>query len=76
MADENNADNDAENNVTETDIFQQQKKTIDLLYDVLQRQQTDTTQPTYVTPIQQTKPAPNYILYIAIGGLAIWLLKG
>ncbi len=61
---------------TETDIFQQQKKTIDLLYDVLQRQQSEPTQPTYVTPIQQTKPAPNYVLYIAIGALAIWLLKG
>jgi len=62
---------------TETDIFQQQKKTIDLLYDVLQRQQTETTQPTYVTPIQQTKAdTPNYILYIAIGAAAIWLLKG
>ena len=73
MADENN---DAENDATETDIFQQQKKTIDLLYDVLQRQQTETAQPTYVTPIQQTKPAPNYILYIGVGVLAFWLLKG
>ncbi len=61
---------------TDTDIFQQQAKTIELLYDVLQRQRTETTQPTYVTPIQQTKPAPNYIMYIGIGVLAIWLLKG
>lgn len=61
---------------TETDIFQQQKKTIDLLYDVLQRQQSGTTQPTYVTPIQQTKPTPNYVLWIAIGVGAFWLLKG
>lgn len=69
-------DETTENEATETDIFQQQKKTIDLLYDVLQRQQTEITQPTYVTPIQQTKPAPNYVLYIGIGALAIWLLKG
>ena len=66
-----------DNTTTETDIFQQQKQTIDLLYDVLQRQQTETAQPTYVTPVQQTKAAsPNYILYIGIGALAIWLLKG
>ncbi len=72
MAEEETTENEA----TETDIFQQQKKTIDLLYDVLQRQQTETAQPTYITPIQQTKPAPNYILYIGIGALAIWFLKG
>ncbi len=72
MAEEETTENEA----TETDIFQQQKQTIDLLYDVLQRQQGEITQPTYVTRIQQTKPAPNYILYIAIGALAIWLLKG
>ncbi len=69
-------DETSENEATDTDIFQQQKQTIDLLYDVLQRQQGEITQPTYVTPIQQTKPAPNYISYIAIGALAIWFLKG
>ena len=66
----------SETEATKTDIFQQQQKTIYLLQDVLRDQQSEVTQPTYVTPIQQTKPAPNYVLYIVIGALAIWLLKG
>ncbi len=67
---------EAENKGSETDIFHQQEKTIDTLYDVMQRQQSETTQPTYVTPIQQSKSAPNYLLWLAIGAGAIWLLKG
>lgn len=70
------ADETTETEATETDIFQQQKQTIDLLYDVLQRQQSETAAPTYVTPIQQTKASPNYILYIGIGAAVIWFLKG
>ena len=61
---------------TDTDIFQQQSKTIELLYDVLQRQSGTTQQPTYVTAPQQTKPAPNYLLYAAIAIGGFFLLKG
>ncbi len=70
------AEETTETEATETDIFQQQKQTIELLYDVLQRQQSEGGQPTYVTPIQQTKAAPNYILYIGIGAVLVWFLKG
>lgn len=59
---------------SETDIFQQQAKTIDLLYDVLQRQGSMVPAPTYLTPIQQTKAVPNYMLWIGIGAAAIWFL--
>ncbi len=61
---------------TETDIFQQQAKTIDLLYDVLQRDTTQQTSPTYVTQPQQTKPAPNYLPYIVVGAVLLFLWKG
>ena len=61
---------------TETDIFQQQSKTIELLYDVLQRQTGTMQQPTYVTAPQQTKTAPNYLLYAAIAVGGFFLLKG
>jgi len=70
------ADTTTTTTATETDIFQQQKKTIELLYDVLQRQQAS-PQPTYVTPIEQPqKQSPNYLLYAAIGIGAFLLLKG
>lgn len=63
---------------TETDIFQQQEKTIELLYDVLQRQTgtSSVQQPTYVSVPQQTKPTPNYLLYIALAVGGYFLLKG
>ncbi len=61
---------------TNTDIFQQQAKTIDLLYDVLQRDTGQQTSPTYVTQPQQTKPAPNYLPYIAIGVVLLFFWKG
>ncbi len=66
--------NDTE--ATETDIFQQQKQTIDLLYEVLQRQSADSGQPTYVTPIERSAATPNYMLYIGIGAALVWFLKG
>lgn len=61
---------------TETDIFKQQEQTINLLYDVLQKQQSAPKQPTYVTQAQATKAAPNYMMYIGIGIAVLWFLKG
>ena len=62
---------------TETDIFQQQKQTIELLYDVLRSQQSESPAPTYVSPIStQTKPVPNYLLWAGIGIGLYMLLKG
>jgi len=66
MAEENGENEET----TETDIFKQQEKTAELLYDVIlaqQRQQSAAAQPTYITRVEQpAKAAPNYLLYIAI----------
>jgi hypothetical protein len=66
----------AEAAATETDIFEQQKKTIDTLIDVLANQGTANPQIVYTQPAEQTQQkTPNYILYIAIGlGVIIFLL--
>ena len=62
---------------TETDIFKQQEKTIDLLYDVLQNKMTQAVQPTYVTQAAPAeKEAPNYLMYIVIAAAAWLFLKG
>lgn len=73
-----NGDNTETSTATDTDIFKQQSKTIELLYDVLQRQTgtSSVQQPTYVRAPQQTKPAPNYLLYIALAVGGYFLLKG
>lgn len=71
MADENN-----ETETTETDIFQQQKKTIDTLIDVLEKQGGPQVQPVYVSPPAPTAKPPNYILYIGLAIGAIILFKG
>ena len=63
-----------ETTVTETDIFQQQKKTIDTLVDVLSQQSAQQQQPVYVTPQQQEK-SPNYVLYIGLAIAAMFFLK-
>lgn len=62
---------------TETDIFMQQKKTIDTLIDVLEKQgQSSGTQTVYAQPIEQkTEQPPNYLLYGAIGLVIFLLLK-
>lgn len=73
MANEN-GENDENEKTTETDIFKQQEKTAELLYDVILKQQDvaakapPPTQPIYVTRIEEAKKQPpNYLLYIAIG---------
>ena len=60
---------------TETDIFQQQKKTIDTLIDVLEKDQGGSApQQIYYSQAAspQQKP-PNYIMWIGIG-IAVFLL--
>ena len=64
---------------TETDIFQQQKKTIDTLVQVLAEQ--GVAQPqlppqvVYGAPAEPAKAAPNYLIYLAVGVLAILFFK-
>ena len=62
---------------TQTDIFQQQKKTIDTLVQVLAEQ--GVAQPPQVVyaaaPAEPAKKAPNYLIYLAVGVLAILLFK-
>ena len=67
MADENNTE--TENVTTNTDIFQQQKKTIDTLIEVLDRRGSQQAETVYVRsqPVIEKK-SPNYLLY---GGLAL-----
>ena len=73
MAEENN--NEVE--PTETDIFQQQKKTIDTLIEVLERQGGQQVQPVYVSQAAQTTKPPNYLLYVglAIAGILIFVKR-
>lgn len=59
---------------TQTDIFQQQKKTIDTLVQVLAEQGITQQQVIYDRPPELTKP-PNYLIYLAVGVLAILLFK-
>jgi hypothetical protein len=61
---------------TETDIFQQQKKTIDTLIDVLAKQGTGQPQIVYTQPAaeESKQAAPNYVLYIVLGIVGIILL--
>ena len=74
MAEETEA---TETTATETDIFQQQKKTIDTLIDVLERQGAMQTQPVYVTQTAEpAKKSPNYILYVGLAVAAFVLFKG
>lgn len=65
--------------VTETDIFQQQKKTIDTLVQVLAGQGVAQPQPppqvVYAAAAEPAKKAPNYLIYLAVGVLAILLFK-
>lgn len=61
---------------TQTDIFQQQKKTIDTLVQVLAEQGAGQPQQVvYAAPAEPAKKAPNYLIYLAVGVLAILLFK-
>ncbi len=60
---------------TKTDIYMQQKKTIDTLIDVLEKQGGGQPQQiVYATP-SQSKKTPNYLLYAAAGLAAIILFR-
>jgi len=65
---------------TKTDIFQQQKKTIDTLVQVLAEQgvaqpQQPPQQIVYAAAAEPAKKAPSYLTYLAVGVLAILLFK-
>ena len=60
---------------TQTDIFKQQEKTIDLLYDVLQSKTISQPQTVYAAPAPAAKPQTNYVLYIGLGLLAYLALR-
>lgn len=60
---------------TQTDIFQQQKKTIDTLVQVLAEQGAGQPQVVYAAAAEPAKTAPNYLIYLAVGVLAILLFK-
>ena len=66
-----------DNEATETDIFQQQKKTIDTLINVLE-QQGGPAQPVYVSPPAPPAAKPtNYLLYAGLAlGAIIFFKKG
>ena len=62
---------DDETIATETDIFKQQEKTINLLYDVLKdklQQQPQTIYAQAAAEPGDTKATPNYLMYILVGG--------
>lgn len=73
------AENENDIEPTETDIFQQQKKTIDTLVQVLAEQ--GVAQPqlppqvVYAAAAEPAKEAPNYLTYLAVGVLAILFFK-
>ena len=74
------ADEAATTTTTDTDVFQQQEKTIKLLYDVLQNQLNQTQQPVYVSAAQpaQTetpKATPNYLIWIAVAMVGFLLME-
>ena len=61
---------------TETDIFQQQKKTIETLTDVLEKQGEAQSDVVYVQPQAPAQAAPkNYVLYIVLGIAAYLIFK-
>ena len=70
MADDTNTDEP-----TQTDIFQQQKQTINTLINVLEQQGSATSQPVFMPAAEAAPAPPNYLLYIAIALGAYLLLK-
>lgn len=77
MAENNsNAENNDNNETTKTDIFKQQEQTIITLQDILRKQAEEETDaaPQQIIYARQAEPAkkpPNYLLYIALGVLAL-----
>lgn len=62
--------------LTQTDIFQQQKKTIDTLVQVLAEQGVSQPQQiVYGPPAEPAEKPPNYLIYLAVGVLAILFFK-
>ncbi len=59
---------------TETDIFKQQEKTIDLLYDVLQAKIGQQPAISYVSPATPDSRPPNYIAYAGAALIVIYVL--
>lgn len=60
---------------TETDIFQQQKKTIETLTDVLEKQGEAQGDVVYVQPPPAEAAPKNYVLYIVLAGIAYLILR-
>lgn len=58
-------------NQVATDAFAVQKNAIDTLTSVLSN--TSGPAPTFVQPIQTPAATPNYMLYIAIGAIVVFL---
>jgi len=70
------AEETTETEPTQTDIFQQQKKTIDTLVDVLAKEGVSRPQQVvYSTPAAPAAKPTNYILYAGIAVVIIFLLK-
>jgi len=68
--------NEEETEPTKTDIFQQQKKTIDTLVDVLEREGASRPQQiVYSTPAPPPAKPTNYLLYVVIAAVAVILLR-
>lgn len=69
----------AKNDTTKTDIFKQQEQTIVMLQDVLRKQtEEEEAGPQQIIYAQQPEPVqkpPNYLLYIALGVIALILFK-
>jgi len=68
MADDINTDEP-----TQTDIFQQQKQTIDTLISVLEQQGSVAAQPVFMPAAEAAAAPPNYLLYAGIA-FGAWLL--
>ena len=69
----------AENNdTTKTDIFKQQEQTIVMLQDVLRKQAEEEAGPQQIIYAKQpelVQKPPNYLLYIALGVVALVLFR-
>lgn len=59
-----------------TDIFFMQEFTIEKLTDLLESQEQQAPQPIYTSPSAPQPKAPNYILYIGIGLLVLFIFRG
>ena len=67
-----------DNDITKTDIFKQQTQTIVTLQDVLQKQAREEVGPQQIIYAQQPEPVqkpPNYLLYVALGVVALMLFR-